>query len=1177
MPANAAAYGKDSGRAVGGDDAVNDKVGDMQNPAENPDEPTELAFADLVRAQQVSSLPTPVVGTPMLPLSDLDPEVLERLAAEMVKRRLNDGAHFYGRRGQKQYGLDIVEREISGRVTVYQVRRYAELTPAKIADAVAEYADPQPPKTGGPKPSRRFNADKYVLLTSALFEDEAALQDKLTELQRQYFGDLVIDVWGREKVSGELRDSGALVNSVFGPEWAWQFCGFAPPPAPPRAPDRLGLVDDPVLVIGNLDALAADAKATEASDPLGSARLYGIIAATLAEANFPAHAAAQRLRQAHLLKDNGDTFGAFDVFWELERAHFMSGEVGRSSVYHALDELRPRLPPTQTAKLDVLQAAQDWYEQGCLFSVAVPALETLVSAADPDAALLGCITVEQALVDGWHDFDPPAALVDPGGNDRNLLDRLLACTSGLSIADVELRARLNCARADVSLRLGYTSEEAESAYGELIRNAGAGRYRHADGLIAARAARAFALCGGISRAIEFWRTSIMMASESGLYGDVIACRRAINAAVFEQHKPDLADLGYAGSLPNENRLLAATQSAELGALQAAHAGQLPDAFGVARRWFWEARLAGQLAAERDAMSMFGDVLLAAGRTEVAVTAWVMAGEADKAARHAATCGTLLDMTPWLTSPARRLQSAAARVVGEQSSLYRSDGRERVVHQLIAIAGGIWDSLRIAPNPALDAVNALCRFGRYLPASAAEPILAVLAPALEPGQTLAPETLSLLIQVYWAVPDRRDSLAAIISAQLSRTDPPPGLWGFVSNIPKPARAPLAFTVSALAEQGNLEALLALAAWRVSSPTVQFAARSACAELLRRPDSGLTGSWSFSRQCTDTAVLLSALASADTVSDVDPRDLRPGVNGSLGRTAGSMTQPDLKTAITNMPDADSQGSQTPPGEVQSADWIPDQPAIIAAGRPMDVAEAVVRCFLRIATHENEPAFTRTDALVGIRTLIPHLPSWAVYSNLAERLVELAGNPRFNEFDQVELQSQDPLSRGRLNMGASQLPALALLIAAETAEAAAKSDPALECLSVNRLQGLAISSASFLKSPDQQIAKYAAGALAHASKVNGSLAGFGVSLITSPSEDIRKIAAFIVNLDETSQLILAADPAPQVRVTLARRARELTPQVLDTLRRDTNAEVVEALTAATAAEPAISGDTSGTADGN
>jgi hypothetical protein len=73
-------------------------------------------------------LPTARSGAANLPLGELDPEVLERLAAEMIKRRQNLGAHFYGRRGQKQYGLDILEREAVGSNGVYQVRRYAVLT-----------------------------------------------------------------------------------------------------------------------------------------------------------------------------------------------------------------------------------------------------------------------------------------------------------------------------------------------------------------------------------------------------------------------------------------------------------------------------------------------------------------------------------------------------------------------------------------------------------------------------------------------------------------------------------------------------------------------------------------------------------------------------------------------------------------------------------------------------------------------------------------------------------------------------------------------------------------------------------------------------------------------------------------------------------------------------------------
>lgn len=95
---------------------------DARQPGSGP-EPTELSevrFADLVRARQTSPLPMPHTGVPNLPLSELDPEVLERLGAEMIKRRPNHGTHFYGRRGQKQYGLDIVERETLDLTTVYQ-------------------------------------------------------------------------------------------------------------------------------------------------------------------------------------------------------------------------------------------------------------------------------------------------------------------------------------------------------------------------------------------------------------------------------------------------------------------------------------------------------------------------------------------------------------------------------------------------------------------------------------------------------------------------------------------------------------------------------------------------------------------------------------------------------------------------------------------------------------------------------------------------------------------------------------------------------------------------------------------------------------------------------------------------------------------------------------------------
>ena len=162
----------------------------------DPGELIELRYPDLVRARQTSTLPPPLAGVSGLPLGDLDPEVLERLAAELIRRRPNKGAHFYGRRGQKQYGLDILERENPDANSVYQVRRYQALTPDLISSAVTEYADPA--GEGGGKPSRRFAARRYVLLTSAPFDNDTALQDRLEELQQHYRGDLILEVWGQE-------------------------------------------------------------------------------------------------------------------------------------------------------------------------------------------------------------------------------------------------------------------------------------------------------------------------------------------------------------------------------------------------------------------------------------------------------------------------------------------------------------------------------------------------------------------------------------------------------------------------------------------------------------------------------------------------------------------------------------------------------------------------------------------------------------------------------------------------------------------------------------------------------------------------------------------------------------------------------------------------------------------
>ena len=1141
----------------------------------------EVGFHDLIRARQRAQLPVPLAGTANLPLGDLDPEVFERLAAEMIKRRANYGAHFYGRRGQKQHGLDIVERDSPASNSVYQVRRYEVLTPDHISSAVTEYADPKPPKKGGEKPPRRFGASRYVLFTSAEFEKDTALQDKLEDLQELYSGDLVIEVWGREMISAQLRDSGAHVSSIFGPDWARSFCGFAPPPPSPADPNHFGLVEDPVEVL-NLGAFTIDAQARDKDDPLGAAHLYGVVADTLEEAGFPGHAVIQRRQQVQLLLAGQQDSSAFDLLWNLALASFRSGTITMPRAVHDdLEVMRPRIDEVRAAKLDVLLAAQSWYERGSQLELAVPALEVLSAATEADAAFLACVILEQAVVDGWFDFDPPRSLVDPGSNNTNLLSRLRNCAARQSCADVVTRARLACAIADASLTAGSGPAETSGAFGEIMRKAGAGRYRHADGLIFARAAHALAMHGDTEHAIDLWRQAILRSSESRMYGDVVACRQAVNTAILEQPVPRFSELGYPVPLPNSARLLAADQAAELHALRAAHAGDLPDAFGATRRCQWESRLSGHITDERDAMKLFGDVLLAADRPGAAVTAWVMAGAAKKAADQAKLLATPLEMETWLASPVRARQAAAAQVIGAQARLYEPAAAEQAAHQLLDLTTDLWTSPRIAPNPALDAVNALCRFGRSLPASAVNPIIELLRPLAEAGSALTPETAELLIQLYWAVPGRRRDLAGIIRIQLALSDPPPFLWEMVTNLPEQAREPVTEAVSELADAGNREALRALAGWGIPTPTVQLAARRASAQLLRHRPGASPSSWNLSTHFKDAVSLVRALAKAGTPAEIDPRQLRPGtspimpaktlftmtVSGPAADETGPLPSPPAEGQTEATPVLPSQRQAEPvtgpsagAGSGESPVPEPDHAALIAAGPLQPLVAAIAEHLLGTAETSSAPAFVRADALAALHQLIELLAP-EVNANLVGRLLAITQGPGLNDFDEAELASQDRLSRMRLDLGARNLPVFALVIAAGAADSAAGA-------SVVRLpsattQRLIANGIRMVHSPDRETAHYGATALALASRSDPAMAFYAAALVIHPSDEIRAVAAQAVRkLDVLTQRVLAADPSPRVRAALASRAAELADDALEALRADSHVEVKRALAAA--AEP-------------
>lgn len=1092
----------------------------------------------VLRALQQTPLPVPMQNPTLLPVSLLDPEVMERLAAELVSLRNNLGAHFYGRRGQKQYGLDIVELEPDAACSLYQVKRYETLSADQMVDIVDDYAGPpRPPDYQGPE--RRFNPHRVVIITSAPVESDTGNVDGLKELQDRYQGDLTIEVWGAEALGRKLRELPHLVLAIFGPAWAKAWCGFAPAPPAPGAPPPLGLVEDPVAVL-HFDAMEAEAASRQEANPLAAAALFGRIAEGLREGGFPGHAAAMRGREAAAAEAGGDPSAAFTILFRLSLDTVLAGE-RLGSPRQKVAELAAGLDQAQQDKSLVIGAVADWYEHGSQLTDVVPALTRLTEIRDPDAAILVCLVIEQAVADGLFDQVPPdsiTAQVDEA-TPRLLHDlKMLAATT--DTRDVVVRARLRCAAADAELTLNADTEAVDQAYSKLVQDALAGRYQHARGLVASRAAYAYAARGEADRAITLWRQSILACSEDGYYGDARNAIRATRRLCWDDGIINLGGLETAASaLPNLRRLLAGTYDPALTTLDAAHRGRLPDAFGDARRYLLESRLSGHLYEEILAQTLLGDVVAAAGQPMPAARLYVMAGQADNAAKLAADLPAILDMNSMCLTGLRRRRAAAIKVIGAQAALFNDEDVPGVIECLLSAAGGAWTAPFVQPHPERDALTAIASFGIRIPETAVDQILAVAEPALTQTTVISDTIANLLIQTYWAVPSRRDDLAQALTRMLRLADPPYNLWGFVVSLPSAARAPMLPAVRDLAEQGNAEAITALASWRDALPVVQVAARRACAAFLRRSVGIKRTVTSVGNEETTVVHLLIALLDADQLSEVPISELTP----EKARPAGGV----LFTSVFGASGGDGAQPVEPTAE------FPDSAAIHAVGPPSDLAVAVARHLTAIGGDTCSGAAPRANALSALRLLLPRLAA-PVLAELFPQLLNISREPGLSEADQFELSMDTGLSRGRIRTGAKILAGLALLAAAESfAERrdATQQPDATDHAAANDVIAQAV---GLMRDTEEGSENRLLGALSIAAIARSApdFAIYATGLLFSGDEQARALGARYTPGSPELFRIMADDPSSLVRVSVASRAPELPKDVRANLISDAHAHV-------------------------
>jgi hypothetical protein len=1113
-----------------------------------------VAFTSLTRRTQSSLLPLPLPAPSLLPLHLLDPEMLERLVAELVSRRGDNSVQFYGRRGQKQYGLDIVEVRRGERM-LYQVKRYQELTAEQIKAAVEEYAGPPRTSGHGLKP-RRFDPVRFVLATSAELDRDTANVNQLNWLRTQYSGDLDIDVWGAEALSRALRNEPRLVHAIFGAAWAKEFCGYEPSPRLEAQPDPFGFVNNPVDVLGLNTYQAEAAAATEAGDHVTAAQRHGLVGQGLAEAGYPGHALAARRRQAESLSAAGDYDAAFRLAAALALNGLLAGEErALAGLEQLLREGVGALEPPQESKLTVLTRLSDWPDHGSDLAASVPALQQMFEAGDVDGAALCCLVIEQALVDGLYDFEEPSSIVaDADASTSGLLRDLRQMSALAEPADALLRARLRCAVADASLPLSASLSAVEAAYAHLIDDAGAGRFIRGRGLVLARAAYAFGVRGETGRADSLWRQSVLASSEDGLYGDARAALRAARRLVSDSGVIMQSDglVAAVSAMPNRRRALGRSSDPSLNALWAAHDDRLIQAFGDARRYLWESRLSGHLEEELMALGLFGDVLAAAGQPDAAVDLYVAAGDAKKAVAALDNHPGQADVWRWTHSRLRRRRAAATQVIGRQTARVRDEDVQAQVSNLLELAQGLWAARVGSPRPELDALKAVASFGVRIPDSAVDPLLALAAPALATPTQVNDDIGRTLVQAYWAVETRRSDLAAALAGMLALQGSD-RLWNLATRMPVVAQAPLLPHVQGLAEAGDRRAVDVLARWGVASAVVQTAARGACAALLRRPVGVERTSTVVGTQESATVELLLALLDADDLVAVPAAELGP----DRARPAGGVLM--VRTFVV-----ESDGESVRDGSLnaQVSDKgpelarpqsvpTPDKVALLAAGPLDELAAAVARHLLAQVEDTYDSGDSRSQALSALRLLLGRLEP-ELQREMLPRLLTVGRTPNLSEADLAEIAMDQPLSRMRSRMPGRWLGPLAQAAAAEAFSSSRSADTAEEATDLAFTQQATADAARLLRDADPEARMLGAiilDAVASAAPQFGHLA---TPLLFHPDERIRAVGAARTACPQEILVVLAEDPSSKVRAAVARRVEELPARTASHLADDPDLDV-------------------------
>lgn len=600
-----------------------------------------------------SSQPEPVAdpSPALLPTHEMAWEAFERLVLAMA--RYIEGAfdvRIYGKRGQRQHGIDIVGFfPLPRQPSVYQGKREEAFGAGALEAAVEQF-------TGDRRP---FGADRIVVAVAPEARDTATIE-KLHELRSRH-PDLQIDLWDRNEISEQLRKQPYLVARFSGTATAAAFCD-QPQPVVATGVSSIeadAVLRGPVAHLGLQDKLRR-ASELRTEQPSESADAYADVADRLEAAGFRPHADVVRDLEAGALQLAGRLNEEAWVRIALGWRQLTAGDAFSAKMQVREVVQRSHQPDDVRRGLEALGAAVGVQsEYHVKFEDMVEAFDALhpTDRHFVDAAL---VLGEHAIARRRPDF-----VASRAERLREAADSLPSTVEGERDA-----ARLRMCIADSTGEWEPFASSARTTYSPSTTP-----------WILARHARHLALEPNAEASISRYLDAIERACIEGLNDDaadwLYAMRDVrvwagmVDGNINDPHRHAQA-LRAAGS----GTVLRESYPARERGLNQLRERKWPDALESLHRYVWRATVVADLGGEVEGNELLADVFQATGRVLEATRHYVISGQSKKLDSLAASLPEqsidvstdLLTPRPWERAAAYKFIETAADLVADSAAI-----------------------------------------------------------------------------------------------------------------------------------------------------------------------------------------------------------------------------------------------------------------------------------------------------------------------------------------------------------------------------------------------------------------------------------------------------------------------------------------------------------------------------